>query len=130
MKKNMKISKEQSGQVIMFVLFVVLFIVLFVSLFISNTLNKQSKVAIAAANSVQAYYIADSGAENVLYKISQMAAGETLSEGPFYIDPLFAAYGGTSSAHVSDTVSTGAQDEIDIIGTYKNSTSRAIQLFW
>jgi hypothetical protein len=129
MKKNIKNQRRESGQVIMFVIFVVLFIVLFVSLFISSTLNKQSKIAIAAANSVQAYYIADSGAENVLYEISQMADGETLSEGVFAIDPLFTAYGGTSSANVSDTVDTGTQDKIDIIGTYKN-TSRAIQLFW
>jgi hypothetical protein len=131
MKNNIQYLKGDSGQVVMFVIFVVLFLVLFVSLFISNTLTKQSKIAIAAANSVQAYYIADSGAENVLYKISQMAEGDTLSKGAFDIDPLFTAYGGTSSAEVTELASDSAtaKDRIDIIGTYQR-TSRAIQLFW
>lgn len=127
---NIKYEDRESGQVIMFVIFVVLFLVLFVSLFISNTLTKQSKIAIAAANSVQAYYVADSGAEKVLYDISNLPEGTELSTSTtFELSPLFNASGGSANASVSETVDTGTQDKIDIIGTYRN-TSRAIQLFW
>ncbi len=134
MEKNIKSSDKESGQVVMFVIFVVLFLVLFVSLFISNTLTKQSKIAIAAANSVQAYYIADSGAENALYQISKLPDEMELDSSmdlDTSTDLLFTFYGTDvdSDAGISDLASAGGQDKIDIIGTYKK-TSRAIQLFW
>lgn len=127
MTTNTKLLKKDSGQVIMFIIFVVLFLVLFVSLFLSRSLLKQTKASIGAVSSVQSYYIADSGTENILYYLSGLDPSDQPSVGPIAIDNLFGAQGGTSSAYVSDVSATVLK--IDIVGTYKN-TSRTIQLFW
>ncbi|MDD3006895.1 MAG: hypothetical protein PHX30_04960 [Candidatus Pacebacteria bacterium] len=124
-----KLLKKDSGQVIMFIIFVVLFLVLFVSLYISRSLLKQTKASVGAVSSVQSYYIADSGTENVLYYLSGLdpAEPQPTAGTSIVLDNLFVAENGIATAVVSDASPTTLK--IDIIGTYKN-TSRAIQLFW
>lgn len=121
-----KLSRKDSGQVIMFVIFVILFLVLFVSLFISKNLIRQTKISSSVVDSVQAYYIADTGTENVLYYLYKNKdyspnVGDTVP----ISDDLFTSIEGAVGATVS------AKDEdkttIDVLGTYKD-TSRAIQL--
>lgn len=115
-------KKSESGQIILFVLFVVLFMMLFVSLFVSRTLLKQTKTADNIASSVQAYYIADSGSEYALYRFkyncptgSELASciGQYYAFGPETCNMMF----GTSS-------------RMYITGTYRGQTSRAIELSW
>lgn len=129
MKIKTKLLKKDSGQVIMFIIFVVLFLVLFVSLFISKSLMKQSKASVSVVNSVQAYYIADTGTENVLYYLAENAE-ETLTQGEeIPLDNPFVSLGGDYAAYASEITGISTLKKIDIVGTYK-STSRAIQLFW
>ena len=129
MKIKTKLPKRDSGQVIMFIIFVVLFLVLFVSLFISKSLMKQSKASVSVVNSVQAYYVADTGTENVLYYLSSLTATDPQPTAGIALDNLFGAQGGTATAYVSEITGASTLKRIDIVGTYK-STSRAIQLFW
>lgn len=123
------LRKKQSGEILIFVIFIVLFLVLFISLFISKILVRQSKTADNVLSSVQAFYLADTGSEYALhafqgcsesYKLpncitdGKPAAGEIVPGGDFSI-----VYndGPTSSS-------------IDITGIFNNQTSRAIELTW
>lgn len=126
MKTKTKKLRKDSGQVILFIVFLVLFMILFVSLFVSNSLSRHTKVSSGVVNSVQAYYIADAQTENALYKAK---ADPTIldAEGRIYIDDLATSQGGTYMVVVSEVSATDLR--VDIIGTYRN-TSRAIQLFW
>jgi len=130
MKIKTELLKKDSGQVIMFILFVVLFLVLFVSLFISKNLLRQAKVSSSVVSSVQAYYIADTGTENALFYLSE---NEEYSPGVGSSVPingnLFTPLGGTVRTKVSAKDEGANTLTIDVLGTYKN-TSRAIQLFW
>jgi len=128
MNKKTKASGKESGQIILFIVFVILFMVMFVSLYISKSLARHSKVSNGVINSVQAYYVADTGSENVLYYLSTMPPAATLNEGDTIpLDNALAPYGGSTMAVVSEADATTMK--IDIVGTYEN-TSRAIQLFW
>lgn len=137
MEKKTSNKSGQEGEIILFVVFVVLFLVLFVSLFLARTLARQSKTSSNVVNSIQAYYIADTEAENILYFLSNTSAenAETLLQPDVdltgYLD-LNCFDGNTTcaknySAKVSDPGSSTLK--IDIIGT-QDRTSRAIQLFW
>lgn len=123
------LGKKQSGQILMFVIFVVLFLMLFVGLFISKILARQAKTADNIISSVQAFYMADTGSEYALYAFQgcselyklpecitdgKPATGTLVPDGDFsiiYID-------------------VPASPKIDITGTYKGQTSRAIELSW
>lgn len=124
LKENIHYKKE-SGEIVLFVMFVVLFLVMFVSLFLSKILTRQSKTSSSTLNSVQAYYIADTGAENVLYILSQTTTLPPEGESVDIDSNLFP--GSSCSAVVATSNPTTLK--INIIGTYKY-TSRAIELFW
>lgn len=128
MKITKKRSNGESGQVILFIIFVVLFLVLFVGLFISRSLAKHAKVSNGVVNSIQSYYAADTGSENVLHYLATKDPSVELNYGDVItLDNQHSSIGGSSMAVVSQ--SDGTTLKIDIVGTYKN-TSRAIQLYW
>lgn len=120
MKKNT--DKKQSGEIIIFVVFVILFMMLFVTLFISRTLLKQAKASDNIVSSVQAFYIADSGAEYSLYMYKNFCT--TPGSLPGCIGS-FSFTNGTCQIVVDPVTS-----KMDITGTYKGQTSRAIELIW
>ncbi|MFA7170148.1 MAG: hypothetical protein WC178_04860 [Candidatus Paceibacterota bacterium] len=130
MKKIINYKKGESGEIILFVIFVVLFLVMFVSLFLSRMLARQAKTAASVANSVKSYYVADTGAENVLYFLATtegdsediLRPGMEIALDSSLFDDL-----SSCSARVSDPGTSTLK--IDIIGT-RNKISRAIQLFW
>lgn len=137
MEKKTETKSGEAGEIILFVIFVVLFLVLFVSLFLSRTLARQSKTSTNVVNSIQAYFVADTGAENVLYFLTNTSsedADDLLQPGndlTGYLDvncfdgnPTCAQ---SYTAKVSDPGSGNLK--IDIIGT-QDRTSRAIQLYW
>lgn len=96
MNKKTKVSNKNSGQIILFIVFVILFMVMFVSLYISKSLARHSKVSTGVVNSVQAYYVADTGSENVLYYLATMPATTTLNQGDaITLDNVLNPYGGT-----------------------------------
>jgi hypothetical protein len=134
MKKILKFIKADSGEVVLFVIFIILFFMLFIGTFLSRMILRQIKVSNNVANSVQAYYIADSGTEMTLYYVKVYApanvTGFSLNSSPapdlngWIANPF--APDGTYNA----SVETAAGNlKIEILGAYKQ-TSRAIELSW
>jgi hypothetical protein len=128
MKTKNNPARRDSGQVMLFIVFVILFLVMFVSLYISRSLARHAKVSNGVVSSVQAYYVADSSSEDVLYQLSDPAFDVDLTTStPITLDNYFNPQGGNALAFVSEEGPSTLK--VDVIGTYKN-TSRAIQLFW
>lgn len=126
------LSKDnQSGEIILFVVFVMLFMVMFVGFFVSKLLIWQTKVALNTANSVQAYYIADSGSEAVMYILSTSVDPSIVEEGDFAV-PAFGAFEASpdSDCYAKVTEATASNLKMEIVGVYKGVASRAIQLAW
>jgi hypothetical protein len=134
MNKNMNIKtllkNNQSGEIILFVVFVMLFMVMFVGFFVSKLLIWQTKVALNAANSVQAYYIADSGAEATMY-ILTTSEDVPVALGDFKM-PEFGAFevSSESDCYAKVTEATASSLKMEVVGVYKGVASRAIQLSW
>lgn len=130
MKKTL--IDNQSGEIIIFVVFIILFMVMFVGLFISKLLIWQTNVSINAAHSVQAYYIADSGAEAVMYHLANSDPDDlSLEVGQTFTmpnSPDFDFEDDACQATITSSASSGLG--IKIIGNYKGVTSRAIELNW
>lgn len=131
MKNILKSNKKESGEIVLFVIFIILFFMLFIGLFLSKMILRQIKTANNIVNSVQAYYVADSGAEATSYRVRTdtsliLVEGEQLtypsSENPFgYM---------TDRYYISEIASTESSSlKIEIMGVYKQ-TSRAIELSW
>ena len=130
-----KKDKKQSGEIILFVIFVVLFLLLFVGLYLSRVLAKQAKIADNAASTVQAFYIADSGAEYALYRFVTYCDGTTAEKTPPACVMLptgdYMATGGQFvTGGECDITYNEASSEISITGNYHGQTSRAIELSW
>jgi hypothetical protein len=123
-------DKQQSGEILMFVIFIIIFLMLFVSLFLSKTLVKQAKTANNVANTLQAYYLADTGAEYSLYQFKNVcsSSGSADIQLPRCIEDNVPAFVGTGGqCDIAYDTSTGM---ISVAGIYKGQTSRAIQLTW
>lgn len=60
---------DQEGQVALFITMTIMFLLLFVGLFLTNELLKQIKSTSDKSHSIQAYYLADTGAEYASYKL-------------------------------------------------------------
>ncbi|MDD3190434.1 MAG: pilus assembly PilX N-terminal domain-containing protein [Candidatus Pacebacteria bacterium] len=122
---NLKKNDKNSGEIILFVVFVILFFMLFIGLFLSKMILRQTRVANNVANSVQAYYIADTGAEVTLYSIRN-----ELSSGAFTYGNTIANVEISGGKYIATVTSTSLDDlSIEVIGIY-NQTSRAIELSW
>jgi len=118
-------NKKNSGEIILFVVFIILFFMLFIGLFLSKMILRQTKVANNVANSVQAYYIADTGAEVTLYRIRNELSSTAFTRNNEIANVEIG--GGRYIATV--TSSSGSALRIEVIGIY-NRTSRAIELYW
>ena len=129
MKNILKSNKKESGEIVLFVIFVILFFMLFIGLFLSKMILRQIKTANNVANSVQAYYIADSGTEMTLYRVRkdttlpELVSGMdlTYTENPFYY------MGGEYVAKITSIESSTLK--IEVLGVCRQ-TSRAIELSW
>lgn len=123
-------DKKQSGQIILFVIFIIIFLMLFVTLFLTKTLAKQSKSSNNIVNSVQAFYVADSGSEYALYRFTNVCS----STNPPSAEGEGGCIGRFSLLDGSGGECTIQYDEVtrkmSITGDYKDQTSRAIELTW
>ena len=117
---------NQKGQVALFITLIVMFIMLMVGLSLSEMAVKQTKITRDAYRSVQAYCLADSGTEHILYEIikngvkpcDDYSPGDTLASDPY---PNFA--GGSYSVNLDGCAPT----VIKIFGVFEK-TSRAIEI--
>ena len=119
---------NQKGQIALFITLIVVFIMLMVGLSLSKMAVKQTKITRGAYRSIQAYCLADTGTENILYKIfndsvapidpcAGYSPGETMIS-----EPNFA--GGSYQVNLD---SCAPSTVIKIFGVFEE-TSRAIQI--
>ena len=129
--KIIKIIKNKNGQVVLLIVFTVMFFLLFVGLFLANMTLKQTKITRNIYQSVQAYYLADTGAEILLYKIKGTNEIDAVV-GP---SPLIPNQGidldgdGDLDGFFEATRETDSPLELRIIGTYRD-TARTVELSW
>lgn len=113
---------NQDGQVSLFIVIVVMFLLLFVGLFLANISIKQTKVTNNIYKSVQAYYLADAGAERVLYEIKVNALDPNVF-GPVLLDENI----GDGSYKVK--IINDSPLKIKSTGVYQE-IARAVELSW
>ena len=124
-KKIIKDVNNQKGQVALLITLTTMFLILFVGLFLTDELLKQVKTTLNKLHSSQAYYLADTGAEYISYKLIRVGDldissyndnDEILSENVFN--------GGYRVVYVAS-----GSVRVNSIGEYKQ-TSRNIRLEW
>ncbi len=131
-KTSKKTFQNQEGQIALFIVFVIMTLLLFIALFLTNAVIKQTKVTRNNLNSIQAYYLADMGAERVLYGITRPAGDPdkislTSISAPNGIISQNDIIEPSSSFAVIKTSDSPAG--IKISGVFRE-TSRAIELSW
>ncbi len=113
---------DQNGQVSLFIVTVMMFLLLFVGLFLANTTIKQIKITRNIYKSIQAYYLADAGAERVLYEIKVNAMDPSVA-GPVLLNETI----GDGSYKVE--VINNSPLKIKSTGVYQE-IARAVELTW
>jgi Tfp pilus assembly protein PilX len=125
-KTSIKTLQNQDGQIALFIVFVIMTLLLFIALFLTNAVIKQTRVTRNNLDSIQAYYLADMGAERALYEIKNSSINPTdYVEGDNILTsnvPNLGSYTITKK-HDSSPVSIKAS------GVFRE-TSRAIELSW
>lgn len=114
--------ENQDGQVSLFLVNVVMFLLLFIGLFLANATIKQIKITRNIYKSVQAYYLADAGAERVLYEI-KVNAMDPIASGPTLLNETI----GDGSYKVE--VINNLPLKIKSTGVYQE-VARAVELTW
>lgn len=75
-KTSKKTLQNQEGQIALFIVFVIMTLLLFIALFLTNAVIKQTRVTRNNLDSIQAYYLADMGAERALYGITRQVTDD------------------------------------------------------
>ena len=135
--KILKIMKDQDGQIAFFIVFIIISLLLFISLFLTNMTIKQTKITRNTLNSVQAYYLADMGAERVLWGLRATGGDlDVISDFPNTGDSVHSQIitnltGAATSAgsYGAIRIDPAGTLNIKISGEYQE-TSRAIELSW
>ena len=124
-KMFIKNVNNQKGQVALFITMTIMFLLLFVGLFLTNELLKQIKSTSEKLHSIQAYYLADTGAEYVSYKL--IRGGLDIS-GYSNGDEIFSdnLFDGTYKVIL---IGSDPNVSINATGNYKK-TNRSIELKW
>jgi len=134
--KILKIMKNQDGQIAFFIVFVIMSLLLFISLFLTNMTIKQTKITRNTLDSVQAYYLADMGAERVLWGLRAAGGDLDVSDFPNLNDGIYSQTitnlkGAAAPAgfYQAIRIAPAGTLNIKISGEYQE-TSRAIELSW
>lgn len=134
--KILKIMKNQDGQIAFFVVFIIMSLLLFISLFLTNMTIKQTRITRNTLNSVQAYYLADMGAERVLWGLRATGGDKDVSAFPNEGDGVhsqnISILTGTATpagSYQAIRIAPLGNLNIKISGEYQE-TSRAIELSW
>ncbi len=126
--KILKNIREENGQAALLMVLIVMMLLLFVGLFLTKTVVKQIKMTKNAEQFTQAYFLADTGTEMILYKIfkektinlNDFNNGDSLSGGSVDIVGL----GSFNTILENDSPLV-----IKTEGVCKN-TARAIEISW
>ncbi len=125
--KILKNIKRENGQAALLMVLIVLMLLLFVGLFLTNTVSKQIRTTKNAEKFTQAYFLADTGTERILYEIKK----ETKNPNDFNVgeDLFFGNVNVGSLGHFNVVLTKKSPLTIKITGTHLN-TSRAIEISW
>jgi len=121
--------KNENGQAALLMVLIVMMMLLFIGLFLTNTVSKQTRVARNTEKFTQAYFLADTGTERILYEVIK---AKTIDLDNFSVDDeLFGGPIGIGS--LGDFNAVLIDDSpfliIKITGTHLN-TARAIEISW
>ena len=130
MKRNLIIiKKNQKGQAALLIVLIIMGLLLFVGLVLTNMTAKQTKTTRDSLQSVQAYYLADAGAERLLYLTK--ASGATMDPGEYEAgNPLKETFFNESIPGIGSMVAIKTSDSplrVKVTGYFKN-TARAVEL--
>ena len=121
-------KNNENGQAALLMILIVMSMLLFIGLFLTNAVLKQIKMTKNAEQFTQAYFLADTGTERVLYEIkngninlNDFSVGDDLFVGG---DVDITGLGSFGAVLIDDSPLV-----IKITGVYKN-TARAIELSW
>ena len=123
--------KNQKGQAALLIVLIIMLLLSFVSLTLANMVFKQTKITRNVYQSVQAYYLADTGTERLLYKTRNTKEITPSSDS----SPLIPNQGvdfdgdGHDDGFFKATREADSPLELKIVGTYRN-TARAVELSW
>jgi len=122
--KNLIIKKNEKGQATLLIVLIVMGMLLFVGLALTNMTAKQTKITGDSLQSVQAYYLADTGAERLLYltKTTGMINPSDYAEDDTLFTAVIPNLGKTEAVKISDSPLA-----IKVTGYYRN-TARAVEL--
>ena len=126
--KILKDIRKENGQAALLMVLIIMALLLFVGLFLTKTVIKQIKMTKNAEQFTQAYFLADTGTERILYKIfkektinlNDFNDGDSLSGGSVNIAGL-----GSFNTILKDDSPLVIKTE----GVCKN-TARAIEISW
>ena len=124
--KSVTIKKNQKGQAALLIVLITMTLLLFVGLVLTNMTAKRVKTTRETSQSVQAYYLADAGAERLLYLVKAKGIidpGDYSEEDEFFSETIPNI--GTVTAIKTNDSPLGAK----VIGKFKN-TARAVELSW
>ena len=122
--KILKNIKNENGQAALLMVLIVMLLLLFVGLFLTNMVLKQIKVTKNTEQFTQAYFLADSGIERVLYEIKSGNI-DPIVDGPELLNETFSNLG----SYVVEVESTFPILKIKSTGICKD-TARAIEISW
>ena len=122
--KNLVIKKDQKGQAALLIVLIVMGMLLFVGLALTNMTAKQTKITRDSLQSVQAYYLADAGAERLLYltKTTGTINPGDHAEGAILFTADIPGLGKAEAVKINDSPLG-----IKVTGYYRN-TARAVEL--
>ncbi|MCK4918812.1 MAG: hypothetical protein KAS01_00300 [Candidatus Pacebacteria bacterium] len=124
-KKNIKDFDNQKGQVALLITLTTMFLLLFVGLFLTSELLKQIKTTLNKLHSSQAYYLADTGAEYISYKLIRVGDLDISS----YSDNDEILSENIFNGNYKIIYIESGSVRVNSIGEYKK-TSRNIRLEW
>jgi len=124
-KKFIKDIDNQKGQVAMLITLTTMFLILFVGLFLTNELLKQVKTTLNKLHSSQAYYLADTGAELISYRLIRVGDLDISTYNDNQVILSENIFNGNYRVVYVDSGSV----RVNSIGEYKQ-TSRNIRLEW
>lgn len=125
--KNLIIIKNnQKGQVALLIVFIVMFLLLFVALALTKMTIKQTKITNNTFQSVQAYYLADAGIEQILY-LTKGTSIINLEDFDVDDELVNESIDGLGSFKTIKT--NNSPLGLKVTGYFKN-TARAVELSW
>ncbi|MCK5466562.1 hypothetical protein KAI56_03660 [Candidatus Parcubacteria bacterium] len=122
--KILKNIKNENGQAALLLVLIVMMMLLFVGLFLTNTVTKQIRATKNVEKFTQAYFLADSGTERILYEIKKGNI-DPIVDGPDLLNETIAGLG----SYIVEVESTSPSLKIKATGFYGN-TARAIEISW